>query len=55
MTKYEQLQKYLKNNQNTWLVNGVAIFIVSHLLEYQLKHMISIGDEAIDWYVNSLN
>ena len=33
MTKYEQLQKYLKNNQNTWLVTGVAGFIGSNLLE----------------------
>jgi len=33
MTKYEQLQEYLKNNQNTWLVTGVAGFIGSNLLE----------------------
>jgi UDP-N-acetylglucosamine 4-epimerase len=33
MTKYEQLQKYLKNNQRTWLVTGVAGFIGSNLLE----------------------
>ena len=33
MTKYEQLQKYLKDNQKTWLVTGVAGFIGSNLLE----------------------
>ena len=33
MTKYEQLQEYLKNNQNTWLVTGVGGFIGSNLLE----------------------
>jgi len=33
MTKYEQLQEYLKNNQSTWLVTGVAGFIGSNLLE----------------------
>ena len=33
MTKYEQVQKYLENNQKTWLVTGVAGFIGSNLLE----------------------
>ncbi|MDB3893374.1 NAD-dependent epimerase/dehydratase family protein [Candidatus Thioglobus sp.] len=33
MTKYEELQEYLKGNQNTWLVTGVAGFIGSNLLE----------------------
>ena len=33
MTKYEQLQEYLKDNQSTWLVTGVAGFIGSNLLE----------------------
>jgi len=33
MTKYEKLQKYLKSNQNIWLVTGVAGFIGSNLLE----------------------
>jgi len=33
MTKYEQLQGHLKNNQSTWLVTGVAGFIGSNLLE----------------------
>jgi len=33
MTKYEQLQGHLKDNQNTWLVTGVAGFIGSNLLE----------------------
>lgn len=33
MTKYEKLQKHLKNNQSTWLITGVAGFIGSNLLE----------------------
>jgi UDP-N-acetylglucosamine 4-epimerase len=33
MTKYEQLQERLKDNQNTWLITGVAGFIGSNLLE----------------------
>jgi UDP-N-acetylglucosamine/UDP-N-acetylgalactosamine 4-epimerase len=33
MTKYEELQEYLKFNQHTWLVTGVAGFIGSNLLE----------------------
>ena len=33
MDKYEELQEYLKENQNTWLVTGVAGFIGSNLLE----------------------
>ena len=33
MTKYEQIQAYLKDNQSTWLVTGVAGFIGSNLLE----------------------
>ena len=33
MTKYEELQEYLKNNQTTWLISGVAGFIGSNLLE----------------------
>jgi UDP-N-acetylglucosamine/UDP-N-acetylgalactosamine 4-epimerase len=33
MTKYEQLQEYLKSNQSIWLVTGVAGFIGSNLLE----------------------
>jgi len=33
MTKYEQLQERLKDNQSTWLVTGVAGFIGSNLLE----------------------
>jgi UDP-N-acetylglucosamine/UDP-N-acetylgalactosamine 4-epimerase len=33
MAKYDQLQEYLKDNQNTWLVTGVAGFIGSNLLE----------------------
>ena len=33
MKKYEELQEYLKNNQSTWLISGVAGFIGSNLLE----------------------
>tara|TARA_B100001063_G_scaffold241423_1_gene268277 strand:+ start:147 stop:1187 length:1041 start_codon:yes stop_codon:yes gene_type:complete len=33
MTSYEYLQEYLKCNQSTWLVTGVAGFIGSNLLE----------------------
>jgi UDP-N-acetylglucosamine/UDP-N-acetylgalactosamine 4-epimerase len=33
VSKYEQLQGYLKDNQSTWLVTGVAGFIGSNLLE----------------------
>ena len=33
MKKYEELQEYLKNNQTTWLITGVAGFIGSNLLE----------------------
>ena len=33
MTKYEELQEYLKSNQTTWLITGVAGFIGSNLLE----------------------
>jgi len=33
VTKYEKLQDYLKDNQSTWLVTGVAGFIGSNLLE----------------------
>jgi UDP-N-acetylglucosamine/UDP-N-acetylgalactosamine 4-epimerase len=33
MTKYEQLQEYLKGSQKTWLITGVAGFIGSNLLE----------------------
>ena len=33
MKKYDELQQYLKSNQNTWLVTGVAGFIGSNLLE----------------------
>ena len=44
MTKYEQLQEYLQNNQNTWLVTGVAGFIGSNLLE---KLLILTGNQHI--------
>ena len=33
MKKYKELQEYLKLNQYTWLVTGVAGFIGSNLLE----------------------
>lgn len=33
MDKFDEIQKYLKNNQKTWLITGVAGFIGSNLLE----------------------
>jgi len=33
MTKYKELQEHLQNNQNIWLITGVAGFIGSNLLE----------------------
>ena len=33
MTKYEELQEHLKDNESTWLITGVAGFIGSNLLE----------------------
>jgi UDP-N-acetylglucosamine/UDP-N-acetylgalactosamine 4-epimerase len=33
MTNYKKLQEYLKYNQSTWLITGVAGFIGSNLLE----------------------
>jgi len=33
MSKYHELQKFLLNNQKTWLITGVAGFIGSNLLE----------------------
>jgi UDP-N-acetylglucosamine/UDP-N-acetylgalactosamine 4-epimerase len=33
MSKYEEVQEYLLDNQSTWLVTGVAGFIGSNLLE----------------------
>ena len=33
MSKYKELQEYLKSNQSTWLITGVAGFIGSNLLE----------------------
>jgi UDP-N-acetylglucosamine 4-epimerase len=33
MSRYEQLQEYLKDNQRSWLITGVAGFIGSNLLE----------------------
>ena len=33
MSKYEQIQEHLKENQSTWLITGVAGFIGSNLLE----------------------
>ena len=33
MSKYEELQEYLLNNQKIWLITGVAGFIGSNLLE----------------------
>jgi UDP-N-acetylglucosamine 4-epimerase len=37
MSRYENLQKHLRENQYTWLVTGVAGFIGSNLLEALLK------------------
>jgi len=37
MTKYDELKKYLSNNQSTWLVTGCAGFIGSNLIETLLK------------------
>ena len=33
MNRYDKLQEYLMNNQNTWLITGVTGFIWSNLLE----------------------
>ena len=33
MSKYETIQEYLRSNQKTWLITGVAGFIGSNLLE----------------------
>lgn len=37
MTKYEELQEFLKANQSSWLVTGAAGFIGSNLVEKLLK------------------
>ena len=37
MTRYKQVQEWLVQNPQTWLVTGVAGFIGSHLLEALLK------------------
>lgn len=37
MSKYQELQKYLLENQSTWLVTGVAGFIGSNILEELLS------------------
>ena len=37
MKSFEEITKYLKKNQNTWLITGVAGFIGSNLLEALLK------------------
>ena len=33
MSRYEQLQEYLIDNQRSWLITGVGGFIGSNLLE----------------------
>ena len=33
MTRYEELQNYLLDNQSTWLITGIAGFVGSNLLE----------------------
>lgn len=37
MNQYNKLKEYLKDNQSTWLITGVAGFIGSNLLETLLK------------------
>ena len=37
MSKYQEVIEYLKKNQHTWLITGVAGFIGSNLLETLLK------------------
>lgn len=37
MNKYNEIKEYLKNNQSTWLITGVAGFIGSNLLEELLN------------------
>jgi len=37
MNKYSEIKEYLKNNQATWLITGVAGFIGSNLLEELLN------------------
>jgi len=37
MTKYQDIQQHLQNNQHHWLITGVAGFIGSNLLEALLK------------------
>ena len=58
MTKYEQVQKYLKDNQKTWLVTGVAGFIGFHLSKYLLKNNFKLdvlvsSDESVSVYINN--
>ena len=37
MNKYSEIKEYLKNNQSSWLITGVAGFIGSNLLEELLN------------------
>ena len=47
MTKYEELQSYLLNNQSTWLITGVAGFIGSNLLEKLLVILNAAGNKDL--------
>ena len=49
MNKYDELQQYLKRNQSTWLVTGVAGFIGSNLLEKLLTlNQLVVGLDNFD-------
>ena len=49
MSKYDELQQYLKSNQSTWLVTGVAGFIGSNLLEKLLTlNQLVVGLDNFD-------
>ena len=47
MTKYDELQEYLKGNQHTWLITWVARFIGYDLFEklFDPKPMPSIPND----------
>ena len=57
MTKYAEVEEFLKNHQKSWLVTGVAGFIGSNLLEKLLilnQKVIGI-DNFITGYKNNIN
>ena len=47
MKKYIELQNYLKKNQYTWLISGVAGFIGSNLLEKVIFASEAMGSKKI--------